>query len=252
MGMFSPEMESLIEATLQDGILTEQEKNVLIKRAQNEGIDIDELDVYIQSILQKRHQAEAAEDAENDRRSKMGSLKKCPNCGHPIQSGAVVCPACNYAFNVTGHQNTVAVELQKELREISNSYKDDIKKLSNSGVVGQIMGNDAKLWKLQMQCAQEKYNAIVNVVIGDSRGELLDLLAFVRPKADRNGSKKGYNSLGNMFKGEDLGHAYWVVFENCITAASVSFRNDPSFAQYFAFYEKDQPKKSFFAKLFGK
>lgn len=70
--MFSPEMENLIEATLQDGILTDQEKNVLIKRAQKEGIDIDELDVYIQSLLQKRHQAESAKDAENDRKSKMG------------------------------------------------------------------------------------------------------------------------------------------------------------------------------------
>lgn len=179
-------------------------------------------------------------------------MKKCPNCGYPIQSGAVVCPACNYAFNVTGHQNNAAVELQKELRDITNSYRNEMKKLSGSGVVGQMMGSEMKLWKLQMQCAQEKYNAIVNVVIGDSRGELLDMLAFVRPKADRNGSTKGYKHAGNMFKSEDFSHAYWRVFENCISAASVSFRNDPSFAQYFDFYEKNSQKKSFFAKLFGK
>ena len=46
--MFSKELESLIQATLQDGLLTDQEKAVLIRRAQNEGVDLDELDIYIQ------------------------------------------------------------------------------------------------------------------------------------------------------------------------------------------------------------
>lgn len=35
--MFSKEMEALIEAALQDGVLTDQEKTVLLKRAQREG-----------------------------------------------------------------------------------------------------------------------------------------------------------------------------------------------------------------------
>lgn len=51
--MFSKEMEALIAASIEDGILTEQEKRVLVKRAEKEGIDLDELEVYIQSMLQK-------------------------------------------------------------------------------------------------------------------------------------------------------------------------------------------------------
>ena len=52
--MFSKEMEALIAASIEDGILTEQEKRVLVKRAEKEGIDLDELEVYIQSMLQKQ------------------------------------------------------------------------------------------------------------------------------------------------------------------------------------------------------
>ena len=45
--MFSPELENLIQATLEDGILEDKEKAALIKRAQAEGVDIAELEIYI-------------------------------------------------------------------------------------------------------------------------------------------------------------------------------------------------------------
>ena len=54
--MFSERLENLIEAALQDGVLTDQEKASIIKRAQAEGEDIDEVEIYIQSLLQKRQQ----------------------------------------------------------------------------------------------------------------------------------------------------------------------------------------------------
>ena len=98
--MFSKEMEELIKATLEDGVLTDQEKAVLIKRAQKEGIDVDELDVYIQSLLQKRHRSEAENDAIEDRKSKIGSIQKCPQCGEPVQAGWAACPNCGFAFNI--------------------------------------------------------------------------------------------------------------------------------------------------------
>ena len=52
--MFSKELESLIQATLEDGILEDNEKAALVKRAQKEGVDLDELEIYITSILQRR------------------------------------------------------------------------------------------------------------------------------------------------------------------------------------------------------
>ena len=53
-GMFSPELENLIQATLEDGVLEDYEKAALVKRAQAEGVDLAELEIYINSILQRR------------------------------------------------------------------------------------------------------------------------------------------------------------------------------------------------------
>lgn len=52
--MFSKDLEDLIQATLEDGVLEDFEKAALIKRAQAEGVDLAELEIYINSILQKR------------------------------------------------------------------------------------------------------------------------------------------------------------------------------------------------------
>ena len=38
--MFSKELENLIQATLEDGVLEEYEKTALVKRAQAEGVDV--------------------------------------------------------------------------------------------------------------------------------------------------------------------------------------------------------------------
>lgn len=121
--MFSKEMEALIEATLQDGVLTDQEKAVLVKRAQKEGIDIDELDIYIQSIMQKRHQAEAEEDAKADRATKIGSVRRCPNCGYNVPSGFAACPQCGQTFNAT--ETTGSWEkLQDQINRMKAGFLD--------------------------------------------------------------------------------------------------------------------------------
>ena len=48
--MFSQELENLIQATLEDGVLEEFEKAALVKRAQAEGVDLAELEIYINSV----------------------------------------------------------------------------------------------------------------------------------------------------------------------------------------------------------
>lgn len=52
-GLFSPRMEALINSALQDGVLTEQEKAVLKKRAEKDGEDWDEVEMIINSRLKE-------------------------------------------------------------------------------------------------------------------------------------------------------------------------------------------------------
>lgn len=66
--MFSPELENLIQATLEDGMLEDYEKAALVKRAQAEGADLTELEIYINSILQKRKR-----EADKEKKCKAGA-----------------------------------------------------------------------------------------------------------------------------------------------------------------------------------
>ena len=53
--MFLKELENLIQATLEDGVLEPYELEALQKRAKAEGVDLTELEIYINSLLQKRN-----------------------------------------------------------------------------------------------------------------------------------------------------------------------------------------------------
>ena len=112
--MFSPELENLIQATLEDGILEVKEQAALIKRAQAEGVDIAELEIYINSILQKRkREADKEKNAKQEQiaQKKKKALRKCPNCGESIPVMAISCPKCGYELSAQKALSSIAVTL---------------------------------------------------------------------------------------------------------------------------------------------
>lgn len=118
--MFSPELESLIEATLADGVLDDNEKMALIKRAQKEGVDLAELDIYINSILQKRIQNDTVRRNEKiaaHEKERKGNV--CPHCGTPIPPMTKICPNCGQAVN--SNETSGDKELFALIDKISNA-----------------------------------------------------------------------------------------------------------------------------------
>ena len=51
--MYSEQLEQLIQSVIADGVVTEKERAVLHKRAVAEGVDEDEIDVYVDGLLAK-------------------------------------------------------------------------------------------------------------------------------------------------------------------------------------------------------
>lgn len=49
--MYNEQIEALINAALADGTLTEKEKQILFKRAESMGIDLDEFEMVLDSRL---------------------------------------------------------------------------------------------------------------------------------------------------------------------------------------------------------
>ena len=195
--MFSKEMEALIAASIEDGILTEQEKRVLVKRAEKEGIDLDELEVYIQSMLQKQQKAKMAAEQpeENKRETWQGKVVKCPNCGAPIEPGIAKCLSCGYAFSGIKANNT-AKELAQQLNDIN----------ANSQITDKIAAISMAISSFPIPTTKEDY---------------LELMILLQTGMKTNQSIH----LSAVYKSK---------LEECISKAQTSFAHDPLVVQQIA------------------
>ena len=129
--MFSQELENLIQATLEDGVLEENEKAALVKRAEREGVDIAELEIYINSLLQKRarelenEKNAVRKQAEKEKKEAFG--RKCPNCGAQVPPLTLKCE-CGYEFTKKESVSSVQI-LSKKLEGCSDKRKKETIKM---------------------------------------------------------------------------------------------------------------------------
>lgn len=97
--MYNEKLEALIDAALADGELTEKEKQILFKKAQEMGVDLDEFEMVLDARLVKLKKAEEEKAKSSAPKSnKLGDVKKCPACGAIVQSYQGVCAECGYTF----------------------------------------------------------------------------------------------------------------------------------------------------------
>ncbi|MEY4659601.1 MAG: hypothetical protein RJB36_1367, partial [Bacteroidota bacterium] len=54
--MFNEQLEKLIEMALMDGELTEKEKQILFKKAESLGVDLDEFEMVLEAKLFEKQQ----------------------------------------------------------------------------------------------------------------------------------------------------------------------------------------------------
>lgn len=106
-GLYDPQLEKLIDLAIADGQITEQERQVLFKKAESFGIDSDEFEMVLQAKLYERNHipdtssqlAHPNNASSVPTSNKYGSIRKCPACGSLIQSFSTKCPDCGYEFS---------------------------------------------------------------------------------------------------------------------------------------------------------
>jgi hypothetical protein len=73
--MYSEKLENLIRHALADGILTEKEKQILVKNAEAEGIDPDEFEVVLEArLLRKQQRLQPAEKPDESKWNFISSI----------------------------------------------------------------------------------------------------------------------------------------------------------------------------------
>ena len=121
--MYNEKLESLIKAALADGVLTEKEKQVLFKRAQEQGIDLDEFEMVLDARLvelQKEEKEKASKSAPKS--DKYGSVRKCPACGAIVGAFKGICQECGFEFTEVD-ANLSSKKLYEALAKESNIKK---------------------------------------------------------------------------------------------------------------------------------
>lgn len=117
--MYEQSLEQLIDAVIADGIITDQERKVVYKKAAALGIDEDEIEVYLEGRLS------AFNNNNKPKSGKHGALKTCPNCGAVVDVFTGTCKECGYNF-VGIESNNTTKQLQTELERIDKENRQSV------------------------------------------------------------------------------------------------------------------------------
>lgn len=102
------ELEALIQEYLTDGVITDKERQVILKEAEKMKLDRDMVDLIIDARQQKI-------DQETDSAVRRQKGKQCPHCGAYVSQLTDKCPECG---------QYITPEATKELEEILDNLEE--------------------------------------------------------------------------------------------------------------------------------
>lgn len=200
--MFSEELNKLIHASLEDGVLEEHEKNALIKRATAEGVDLVELEIYVNSILQRRQRElndqKIATRAALEQKKNEAFGKTCPQCGKQIESMTLRCE-CGYEFRYTKPVSSVQQLYEKlnniqftdaEIQSCSEEVKENRGEKEGRRVVKDAKGNvvtKINKEKLEKLRKQKQHDLIATFPVPNTKEDIIEFLALAAPKSKLKG-----------------------------------------------------------------
>ncbi len=122
--MYNEQIESLINLALADGELSEKEKQILFKKAEAAGIDLDEFEMVLDAKLFEKQKSDKPVTAA-PKSDKLGDIRKCPACGSIVQSFTTKCSDCGTEFrNIEASQNIT--KFFEKLDELESNRKENL------------------------------------------------------------------------------------------------------------------------------
>ena len=157
---YSEELESMIASAVEKGAITDQERNLIVKKALIQGVDPNELNLDFEARLaKKKKEQEMAKPVPSTpiNTTKMGDVMKCPNCGEPYQPGTYKCQSCGHIFqNIEA--NRASVQMAEGVQKLMSRKQEE-----------------------------QTREFIKNYPIPNTKDDILDFLLSLRAKAEENG-----------------------------------------------------------------
>lgn len=176
---------------LMDGELTEKEKQVLFKKAELMGVDLDEFEMVLDARLFEKRQSvkTAAPSVAAPKSDKFGDVKKCPACGAIVASFMTKCSDCSHDFN--NLQANVSIQ---KLFEMLNEVESNRKIKEDSGIFGSLSKKISETYGgTYDELSKRKVEIIKNFPIPTTKNDILEFLSMAYPNAKKTGSFWNHN-----------------------------------------------------------
>lgn len=151
------ELDALIQEYLTDGVLTDKERQVILRKAEGMGLDRDEIDLYLDAQVQKI-------DLATDAAARKQKGKQCPYCGGSIPQLTDKCPHCGE--NITAEASSELQEIFDNLEEALVDFKSGKDIAKSKATVERYMrkakmyyGNNPKIQRLLEEVELESEKA---------------------------------------------------------------------------------------------
>ena len=203
--MYNEQIENLVKAALADGMLTEKEKQILFKKAESMGIDLDEFEMVLDARLVELQKAEKAEKSA-PKSNKYGDVRKCPACGAIVPALAGSCPECGYEFSSID-ANLSSQKLSDLLLKADDEYNEKLLNIKGRN----IFDTDEKKSELRMANYSKKQQIISSFPIPSTKSDLFEFITSLKPKT----------SVNAQFSDE-----YFEKYLECIEKARIMFPED--------------------------
>lgn len=188
--MYNEQLEKLIEMALMDGELTEKEKQILFKKAESFGVDLDEFEMVLEAKLFEKQQSNKKVEAPVSaapKSDKFGDVKKCPACGAMVQSFQTKCSDCGHEFSNI-EANASIDKLFKMLNDAEDMRKEESTSSNPLSAMGSMMAKQMTSSFGPGKVDKKKMEIISNFPIPTTKNDILEFLSLAVPKAKQKGN----------------------------------------------------------------
>jgi hypothetical protein len=243
--MYDERIENLIELALVDGMLTEKEREVLLRKAAEQGIDKDEFEMVLDARLYEKNKAHSNQTIHVqstpppipiEQTSSLPDQTKCPSCGGNLPAYSTKCADCGHEVNDRKTNNTIQ-QLFEMLNEIESQRKQKQETSNPFAALGNFYAETFSNIIGPGAIERKKMEVISSFPIPTTKADILEFLALAYPKAKQNGNFFTKNNPENKFHNEMV-PVWKTKCEQIIIKARFALKNDAKTLEEINYYAK--------------
>jgi hypothetical protein len=224
------ELENLVNNLLAKGEITERSRELLIKKAEQLGVDAIDFELEIEGrIAETKIEKIAPPPPPNS--NKEGTIKKCPACGAVAESFSTKCKDCGHEFrNISS--SIVMQKLNEDFAKIELDVREEYFKNGRDVNVfpggSFLVKNEKRIPKPTVQVdreieatCNERKIALINIYpIPNTKEDIVEILSISIPEAKKKFGRYDPHDRKNMQK------AWLAKSEQIIIKARIAMKDD--------------------------